>query len=76
MNIKLIVTDLDNTFLRHDKTVSDYTVQVFQHIRNRGILIAFATARDFRVTIQPLLSTCTKNEILCSVENKKQKKIC
>jgi len=48
MNIKLIVTDLDNTFLRHDKTVSDYTVQVFQHIRNRGILIAFATARDFR----------------------------
>ena len=48
MNIKLIVTDLDNTLLRHDKTVSDYTVQVFQHIRNRGILIAFATARDFR----------------------------
>ena len=27
-NIKMIVTDLDNTLLRRDKTVSDYTVQV------------------------------------------------
>jgi len=46
--IKLIATDLDNTLLRRDKTVSEYTADVFQRIRNRGILIAFATARDFR----------------------------
>ena len=48
MNIKLIVTDLDGTLLRRDKTVSEYTVQVFQRIRNQGVLLAFATARDFR----------------------------
>jgi len=46
--IKLIVTDLDSTLLRRDKTVSDFTVQVFQRIRKSGILLAFATARDFR----------------------------
>jgi len=44
----MIVTDLDNTFLRHDKTVSEYTVDVFKRIHERGILLAFATARDFR----------------------------
>ena len=48
MNIKLIVTDLDGTLLRRDKTVSEYTSQVFQRIRNQGVLLAFATARDFR----------------------------
>jgi len=48
MNIKMIVTDLDNTLLRHDKTVSDFTVDVFRRIRERGALIVFATARDFR----------------------------
>ena len=48
MSIKMIVTDLDNTLLRRDKTVSDYTAHVFRRVRERGILIAFATARDFR----------------------------
>jgi hypothetical protein len=31
--IKLIVTDLDNTLLRRDKTISDYTVGVFGRLR-------------------------------------------
>ena len=48
MNIKMIVTDLDGTLLRNDKTVSSYTVDVFQRVRERGVLITFATARDFR----------------------------
>ena len=48
MNIKMVVTDLDNTFLRYDKTVSEYTADVFRRIRERGVFIAFATARDFR----------------------------
>ena len=46
--IKLIVTDLDNTLLRRDKTVSDYTVDVLKRAHRKGILSAFATARDFR----------------------------
>ena len=43
--MKLIMTDLDNTLLRSDKTISDYTVKVFEACRAQGHLIAFATAR-------------------------------
>jgi len=48
MNIKLIVTDLDNTLLRSDKIISEYSADVFRRVREKGILTAFATARDFR----------------------------
>ena len=48
MSIKMIVTDLDNTLLRRDKTISEYTIDVFRRVRDRGVLVAFATARDFR----------------------------
>ena len=48
MNIKMIVTDLDYTLLRRDRTVSEYTIDVFRRVQKRGVLIAFATARDFR----------------------------
>ena len=44
--MKLIVTDLDNTLLRRDKSISDDTVEVFRRCRERGILIAFATTRS------------------------------
>ena len=47
-NIKLVVTDLDSTLLRRDKTINEYTVDVFRRVRDRGVLVAFATARDFR----------------------------
>ncbi len=43
--IKLIVTDLDGTLLRDDKTISDYTKSVLQKCRNAGIKVAYATAR-------------------------------
>lgn len=46
MNIRMIVTDLDDTLLRSDKTVSDYTVKVLQACRDRGIKIVYATARS------------------------------
>jgi Cof subfamily protein (haloacid dehalogenase superfamily) len=48
MGIKMIVTDLDNTLLRRDKTVSEYTASVFAKCRNAGIKIVFATARPVR----------------------------
>jgi Cof subfamily protein (haloacid dehalogenase superfamily) len=44
--IKMIVTDLDNTLLRRDKTISGYTVDVLRRVRERGTLLAFATARS------------------------------
>jgi Cof subfamily protein (haloacid dehalogenase superfamily) len=46
MNIKLIVTDLDNTLLRRDKTISDYTRDVFARCRECGSLFAHATSRS------------------------------
>ena len=46
MTIKLIVTDLDRTLLRTDKSISDYTISVFKKCREKGILTAIATARS------------------------------
>ena len=47
-NIKLIVTDLDGTLLRSDKTISNYTVDILSRCRDRGIKLALATARGPR----------------------------
>lgn len=45
-NAKLVVVDLDNTLLRRGKTISDFTVDVFRRVRERGVMIAFATSRS------------------------------
>ena len=50
-NIKMVVTDLDNTLLRTDKTISDYTAGVLNKCRQNGIKVAFATARQERNTV-------------------------
>jgi len=43
--IKMIVTDLDGTLLRTDKTISDYTKLVLKKCRESGIKVAYATGR-------------------------------
>lgn len=43
--IKMIVTDLDDTLLRTDKTVSSYTLGVIEKVRALGIKVIFATGR-------------------------------
>jgi len=48
MNIKMIVTDLDRTLLRTDKSISEYSADIFNRCRERGIKIVFATARPVR----------------------------
>jgi len=48
MDIKMIVTDLDRTLLRTDKTISQYTADVLNRCRSKGIKIVFATARPKR----------------------------
>jgi len=50
--VKMIVTDLDGTLLRSDKTVSAYTVSVLEQCRKRGIKVVFATARPPRAVEQ------------------------
>ena len=49
MPVRMIITDLDGTLLRSDKTVSDYTAGVFRRCQERGIKVVFATARAVRV---------------------------
>ena len=43
--IKLIVTDLDGTLLREDKTLSEHTISILKKCRENGMKVAFATGR-------------------------------
>ena len=45
MSIRAIAFDLDDTLLRSDLTVSDYTVDVLHRARERGIVILPASGR-------------------------------
>jgi len=42
----LIVTDLDGTLLRTDRTISEYTKAILTRCREAGIKVAFATGRS------------------------------
>lgn len=55
MDIKLIVTDLDNTLLKNDKTISDYSAEIFRRCRDYGIMTSVATAR-YITGIQPFIN--------------------
>ncbi len=45
MNIKMIVTDLDGTLLRENKTISGYTISILKSCRKNGIKVVYATGR-------------------------------
>jgi len=47
-SIKMVVTDLDGTLLRDDKSVSEYTEDVFLKLKENDFYIVFATARPER----------------------------
>ena len=47
-NVKAIITDLDRTLLRTDKSLSEYTVEVLMECKARGIKVLAATARPER----------------------------
>lgn len=49
---RMIVTDLDGTLLRNDKTVSEYTLHIVEEIRRAGVLFAVATARPVRAVAE------------------------
>ena len=53
--IKMIVTDLDETLLRTDKSISKYTIDIIKRVQNKGIKIIFATARgDSLISLIPI----------------------
>jgi Cof subfamily protein (haloacid dehalogenase superfamily) len=45
MQIKMIVTDLDGTLLRTDKTISEYTKAILRKCRESGVKMVYATGR-------------------------------
>ncbi len=51
-NIKAIITDLDRTLLRTDKSLSEYTVSVLKKCKERGIKVMAATARPERAVTE------------------------
>ncbi len=75
--IKMIVTDLDDTLLRRDRSISDFTKEVFAECRKKGILTAFATARvavsateelvplpvDIRIVSNGAMAICGEREL-------------
>ena len=48
MTVKMVVTDLDRTLLREDKTISPYTQEVLDELKAQGIPLIVATARPAR----------------------------
>lgn len=48
--IKLVATDLDGTFLRNDKSVSDENLKALHRLGERGILRVIATGRNLKKT--------------------------
>ncbi|MCL2721402.1 MAG: HAD hydrolase family protein [Treponema sp.] len=44
-NIKMIVTDLDETLFKTDKTVSENTINTLKECRKKGIKVVYATGR-------------------------------
>lgn len=47
MEYKAIITDIDKTLLRDDKTISEYTAGVLRNVRKMGIKIFLNTVRIF-----------------------------
>lgn len=48
MPIKMIAIDMDDTLLRDDNTISEYTRQVLKKVMAKGIRIVIATGRMFQ----------------------------
>jgi hydroxymethylpyrimidine pyrophosphatase-like HAD family hydrolase len=47
----MIITDLDRSLLKNDKTISEYTKNIFEKCRKNGFIVIFATARPIRSVI-------------------------
>lgn len=51
MTTKIIAIDLDGTLLHNDNTISDYTVDTIQKVRQKGHQVVIATGRPFRMAL-------------------------
>jgi hydroxymethylpyrimidine pyrophosphatase-like HAD family hydrolase len=47
-----MVTDLDNTLLRRDKSISDYTARILRMVQDHRVLVGFATSRSLDTSVR------------------------
>jgi len=64
-DIKLIVTDLNNTLLGKDKLLSDKTVQMFEILQKNNIVFVIATSHSENVAMSLLKKIAPDFLILC-----------
>jgi Cof subfamily protein (haloacid dehalogenase superfamily) len=62
MPIRMLVTDLERTLLRTDKTISEYTASILNRCKEHGIKVVFATARPKRTI--PYLSSVDADAVI------------
>jgi hydroxymethylpyrimidine pyrophosphatase-like HAD family hydrolase/predicted phosphodiesterase len=79
-NIRLVVTDLDGTLLRSDKTVTAYTAEILNRCREKGIKAAVATGRSKTHTLIFLNGTvvdalCLNNGTYITIGDETLKKL-
>ncbi|EJS68041.1 Cof-type HAD-IIB family hydrolase [Bacillus cereus] len=60
---KVIISDLDGTLLRSDKTISEKSINILRECKNKGDELIFATARPPRA-IKQYIPNVLKNEIV------------
>ena len=65
MNYKLIVTDLDDTLLRDDRTISERSRQTVKRAGERGITVAIATGRMYDSALPYAQQLGLKGPMLC-----------
>ena len=63
-NIKMIITDLDETLLNSDKYISEHTISVLEKCKLKGIKIAFATARSTQ-NVSKILEQFMPDILIC-----------
>ena len=63
-NIRILLTDLDETLLRSDKTISDRTMAALRRCQDNGILIGFATLRG-KETINKYQQMINPDIVIC-----------
>ncbi len=52
MKYKIVITDLDRTLLRTDKSISDRTLAALKRCKESGLLLVAATARPYRTIVE------------------------
>ncbi len=62
---KMIVSDLDGTLLKSDKTVSVHSIEVLRSMEEKGIQVVFATARPPRDAFELIPDSLQNEFVIC-----------